>query len=281
MKQSLILQLPDIVAQGHLQASHFLAGLETRQQRELRSRQLALSGLCEAEAPLPDNPRRNHLVCGDDLGVLAALLCGLANLPQLRGRVNLICFDPCVSDPAASATVHTEAERLAGLTMRLLLMRALLADTGFICLRLTHEPTPCARLVVDTVFGTENNAQDILWHTPPTQRMASAALRHGRVHVYSKHRRRVEPVLPDPTAPWGQSATPAEAMLRHLLAVCTAPGDIVVTFNAAEEIAAVASRSARQWIITTSDGPACDALHRRLTAQSVRPFLRHALPAMR
>ena len=64
---------------------------------------------------------------------------------------------------------YGRAEVLAGLVV------ALLADTGFICVKLTHSTAPCARLVVDTVFGTENNAQDILWQTPPSQRMASAA----------------------------------------------------------------------------------------------------------
>jgi hypothetical protein len=206
--------------------------------------------------------------------VLAALLSGHTSLPCLRGRVNLICFDPDLGAPA-----QDEKERLAALTLRLLLMRALLANTGFICVRLAPDPTHCARLVVDAVFGSDNNAQDIVWHTPPSPRMASAALRHGLVQVYAKHRHRVEPVLPDPTTSWGRSSTPAEAMLRHLLAVSTAPGDTVVAFNAGAEIAAVAAPSARQWIITAPDGPACDALHPHLSAQSVRPFLRQAVTA--
>lgn len=281
MKKSLLLRLPDIVAHGHRQASHFLDGLDDRQRIAWHPRHRALSA--HGAAPPPENPTRDHhdhLVCGDDLAVLAALLAGHPALPRLRGRVGLICFDPGPDAPAARAgsAAQADKERLTGLTLRLLLMRALLADTGFIRVRLGQDPAGCARLVVDTVFGSENNAQDILWHTPPSPRMASAALRHGLVHVYAKHRRRVEPVLPGPTVPWGPSSSPAEAMLRHLLAVSTAPGDTVVAFNAGAEIAAVAAPSARQWVITAPDAPACDALHQRLSARGARPFLRQALP---
>lgn len=283
MKKSLLLRLPDIVAHGHRQASHFLAGLEDRQRIARHPRQRALSAHGAAHHPNhPDHPSRDHsdhLVCGDDLAVLAALLAGHPGLPRLRGRVNLICFEPGPGAPAARAgsAAQAEKERLAGLTLRLLLMRALLADTGFICVRLAHGPARCARLVVDTVFGSENSAQDILWHTPPSPRMASAALRHGLVHVYAKHRRRVEPVLPDPTVPWGRSSSPAEAMLRHLLAVSTAPGDTVVAFNAGAQIAAVAAPSARQWVVTAPDASACDTLHQHLSARGARPFLRQAV----
>jgi hypothetical protein len=277
MKKSLLLRLPDIVAHGHRQASHFLDGLEDRQRIAWHPRQRALSA--HGAAPTPENPSRNHLVCGDDLAVLAALLAGHPGLPPLSGRVNLICFDPIPGAPAAPAgsAAQADKERLAGLTLRLLLMRALLADTGFIRVRLAQDPAGCARLVVDTVFGSENSAQDILWHTPPSARMASTALHQGLVHVYAKHRRRVEPVLPDPTVPWGRSSSPAEAMLRHLLAVSTAPGDTVVAFNAGTEIAAVAAPSARQWVITTPDAPACNALHQQLSARGARPFFRQTL----
>ncbi|OGB18535.1 MAG: hypothetical protein A2W72_24920 [Burkholderiales bacterium RIFCSPLOWO2_12_67_14] len=280
MKKSLLLRLPDIVAHGHRQASHFLDGLDDRQRIAWHPRHRALSA--HGAAPPPENPTRDHLVCGDDLGVLAALLAGHANLPRLRGRVNLICFNPGPGAPAAPASnaAQTDKERLTAFALRLLLMRALLADTGFICVRLAQDPACCARLVVDTVFGSENSAQDILWHTPPSPRMASAARRHGLVHVYAKHRRRVEPALPGPAAPWGRSSSPAEALLRHLLAVSTAPGDTVVAFNAGAEIAAVAAPSARQWVITAPDAPACDALHQHLSAQGARPFLRQTLPAL-
>jgi len=282
MRKSLILQLPDIVAHGHQQARQFLAGLEDRHHVSCRSRHLALSAL--GEAPHADTPRRNHLVCGNDLGVLAALLSGHNNLPHLRGRVKLICVDPCPSEPATRASANgtgvADMEHLAALTMRLLLMRALLADTGFICVRLAHDPTPCTRLLMDTVFGTENNARDMLWQTPPSQRMVSLVLRHGLVHVYTKHRRRVEPASPDRAVPSGQLPDPAAAMLHHLLTVTTAPGDTVVTFNAAPEIAAVASASARQWVIATPDATACDTLHQHLSMQRGPPFLRLALPAL-
>jgi hypothetical protein len=280
MNKSLILRLPDILAHGHRQADHFLAGLEGRQRVAWQSQHRAALSAHEA-AHATGHLCRNHLVCGNDLEVLAALLAGQASLPRLRGRVNLICFDPNPGAPAAltGLTAQAERERLAALTLRLLLMRTLLADTGFICVRLAQDRMHCARLVVDAVFGSENNARDILWHTPPSPRMASAALRHGLVPVYTKHRHRVEPVLPDPTRSWSRSSTPAEAMLRHLIAVSTAPGDTVVAFNAGAEIATVAAPSARQWILTAPDGLACDALDPHLNALSVRPFLRQAVAA--
>lgn len=270
MNKSLILLLPDIVAQGLRQASHFLSDLDSRHQP-------TSSGVCHA--PRPVSPGHNHLICGDDLAVVAALLSGNQHLPKLHAKVKLICFDPCLGEPAVDSNLQTATEHLVALTTRLLLMRALLADTGFICVKLTHSTAPCARLVVDTVFGTENNAQDILWQTPPSQRMASAALRHGLVHLYSKHRRRMEPVLPDSTARRQSSSCAAEAMFRHLLAVTTAPGDTVVSLNAAAEIAAVASTSPRQWIIATPDMAVGAALRQHIAAGDKWSFLRHAQPA--
>ncbi|MBA4263859.1 MAG: hypothetical protein C0453_02150 [Comamonadaceae bacterium] len=270
MHKSLILLLPDIVNQGLRQASHFLSALEGRHEP-------ASSRIGHALRPV--SPGHNHLVCGDDLGVLVALLAGDHHLPKLHARVKLICFDPCMGEPAAGSNLRSATEQLVALSVRLLLMRALLADTGFICVKLAHPTAPGARLVVDTVFGTENNAQDILWQTPPSQRMASTALRHGLMHIYTKHRRRMEPALPDSTAHRQPSSCAAEAMLRHLLAVTTAPGDTVVSFNAAEEIASVASTSPRQWIIATPDTAVGDALDQRMADGCGRSFLRHALPA--
>lgn len=268
MNKSLILQLPDIVAQGLRQASPFLSAIESRHQ-------LAPPGI--GHTPSRVSPGYHHLVCGDDLGVLAALLSGNRHLPKLQARVKLICFDPCLGEPAAGINLESATEQLVALTVRLLLMRALLVDTGFICVKLAHPMAPCARLVVDTVFGTENNVQDILWQTPPTQRMASAALRHGLVHLYAKHRRRMEPVLPDSATHRQPSSCAAEAMLRHLLAVTTAPGDTVVSLNAAAESAAVASSSSRRWFLSAPDELACNALHRQLDEHSERFFHRQVV----
>jgi hypothetical protein len=280
MHHSLTQQLPDIVVQGHLQSSLFLAELDRRPPITFRSRPLAFSAM--ADGPYPDQLLRNQLACGDDLAVLAALLSGHASLPRLRGRVQLVCFDPSRSGLAAiaSATEEAEAQRLTALTMRLLLMRSLLSDSGLLCVRLAHEPTPCARLVLSTVLGRENHAQDILWHTPPMEPMASTALRQGHWHVYARQRHSMKPDLPDPTARRalrpGPSSSPEQALLRHLLAVFTEPGDTVVTFNAAAEVAAVAATSALQWILTAPDETAGNALQHHLNAHQSEHLSAHS-----
>jgi hypothetical protein len=269
MHQSLTRQLPDIVVQGHLRSSLFLAELDRRPPITCRSRPWAFSAM--ADGPYPEQLLRNQLACGDDLAVLATLLSGHASLPRLRGRVQLVCFDPSRSELAAiaGATEEAEAQRLTALTMRLLIMRSLLSDSGLLCVRLAHEPTPCARQVLSAVLGRENSAQDMLWHTPPMEPMASTALRQGHWHVYARQRQRVKPTLPDPTvrrAQWpGPSSSPEQALLRHLLAVFTEPGDTVVSFNAAPEVAAVAATSALQWILTAPDEPAGEALQQHLS----------------
>lgn len=286
MHQSLTQRLPDIVVQGHLQSSLFLAELDRRPPITCRSRPWAFSAM--ADGPYPDQLLRNQLACGGDLAVLAALLSGHASLPRLRGQVQLICFDPSRSELAAiaGATEEAEAQRLTALTMRLLLMRSLLADSGLLCVRLAHEPTPCSRLVLTSVLGRENNAQDLLWHTPPREPMASTALRQGHWHVYARHRHRVNPALSNALAGThltsGPSSSPEQALLRHLLSVCTEPGDTVVAFHAADEVAAVAANSALQWILTAADESACDALQQHLgehlRVHSSRSFERQVVP---
>ncbi len=130
MAQSLLEQLPEIVATGRKTAERILESIESRQRVTLQTREVVLPAkdaaaqdwithqaraaqrevFAPGQASLLDNPQPmlgavtgtaaeatpwiNRLIYGDNLLAMAALLAGDEQTPSLRGKVDLIYIDP-------------------------------------------------------------------------------------------------------------------------------------------------------------------------------------------
>jgi len=152
----------------------------------------------------PDAPSRNHLVLGDNLAVMSALL------PEHEGRIDLIYVDPpFFTNRHYPARVgrgedsrrpqewrlvegypdHWENidDYLDMLYPRLALMHRLLAPTGTLYLHLDWHANAYARLLLDEIFGAERLLNEIVWvyHGPSPVRK-SFNRKHDTILVYTK-----------------------------------------------------------------------------------------------
>jgi DNA modification methylase len=155
-------------------------------------------------AGYPDTSPNHHLILGDNLGVMSALL------PEYEGRIDLIYADPPFFTnrryPArvgrgedsrrpqewelAEGYPDHWADIEAYLDMlypRLVLMHRLLAPTGTLYLHLDWHANAYARLLLDEIFGVERLINEIVWvyHGPSPVRR-SFNRKHDTILVYSK-----------------------------------------------------------------------------------------------
>ena len=139
----------------------------------------------------PKTNLHNHLILGDNLAVMAALL------PQYEGQINLIYADPpFFTNRKFSARIgRGEDSRKPGqwqlvegyhdnwtdldayldfLYQRLALMYRLLASNGTLYLHLDWHADAYARLILDELFGPDNLLNEIIWayHGPSPIRSA-------------------------------------------------------------------------------------------------------------
>ncbi len=160
-----------------------------------------------------EQPWINRLIYGDNLMAMAALLAGDENTPSLRGKVDLIYIDPPFDSKADYRTKVTlpgveieqkptvieqfaysdtwsdgTASYLAMITPRLILMRELLRDTGVIYVHIDWHVGAYVQLVLDAIFGRENNMANLIWFyrrwTAGTKNWQKS---HDNIHVYSKN----------------------------------------------------------------------------------------------
>jgi DNA modification methylase len=152
----------------------------------------------------PDNVPQNHLIFGDNLAVMSALL------PDYEGRIGLIYADPPFYTnrryPArigqgedsrrpqewqlAEGYPDSWPDIDAYLDMlypRLTLMHRLLAPTGSLYLHLDWHANAYARLLLDEIFGPERFLNEIVWvyHGPSPIRSAFNR-KHDTILVYTK-----------------------------------------------------------------------------------------------
>jgi len=155
-------------------------------------------------AGYPDASSQNHLVLGDNLAVMSALL------PEYKGRIDLIYVDPpFFTNKRYPARVGRGEDsrrprewKLADgypdhwddldayldmLYPRLALMYRLLAPTGTLYLHLDWHASAYARLLLDEIFGAERLLNEIVWvyHGPSPVRR-SFNRKHDTLLVYTK-----------------------------------------------------------------------------------------------
>jgi DNA modification methylase len=152
----------------------------------------------------PDALPHSHLILGDNLAVLSALL------PEYEGRINLIYADPpfYTNKHYPARVGRGEDSRrpqewklaegypdhwedidsyLDMLYPRLALMHRLLAPTGSFYLHLDWHANAYARLLLDEIFGAERLLNEIVWvyHGPSPVRR-SFNRKHDTLLVYTK-----------------------------------------------------------------------------------------------
>lgn len=113
MPDSLIEELPKIVAQGKKEAQKILDGLSTRNRVTLQTNELVLptkakGGLSQftgqAIKELTKKDWLNRMIYGDNLLAMQALLAGDSStgLSSMRGKIDLIYIDPPFDSKADS-----------------------------------------------------------------------------------------------------------------------------------------------------------------------------------
>ena len=163
MPNSLIEELPKIVAQGKKEAERILDGLSKTNRITLQTNELVLptkaTGGYFGQPVKADykNEWFNRLIYGDNLLAMQALLAGDSKTPSMRGKIDLIYIDPPFDSKADYRTQiklpntdleqrpavieqfaysdtweHGTASYLRMMVPRLLLMRELLSEHGSI-----------------------------------------------------------------------------------------------------------------------------------------------------
>ena len=199
MANSLLEQLPVIVANGRKEAGKIQRGVKNRHRMTLQTREVVLPARGQlAQGPSDDHPPgsaltldkpwANRLIYGDNLLAMGALLAGDETTPSLRGRVDLIFFDlpfggkanyrtgritlpggelkqkptPIEQFADSGTWLDGMAFYLAMMTPRLILMRELLADTGSIYLHLEGHVGHYVKVLLDEVFGQGNFTSELI-----------------------------------------------------------------------------------------------------------------------
>ncbi|MBI5639334.1 MAG: site-specific DNA-methyltransferase [Nitrospirae bacterium] len=196
MAESLIEQLPKIVAEGKKEVEKILERLSGSNRLTLQTNEYVLpskdkSGLFRGQLKqISEQEWHNRLVYGDNLLVMQALLAGdpETGLPSMRGKIDLVYIDPPFDSKADYRTKIT----LPGTTIeqkptvleqfaysdtwkdgtvsylqmiypRLVLMRELLSDQGSIYVHLDWHVGHYVKVLMDEVFGKENFRNEITW----------------------------------------------------------------------------------------------------------------------
>ncbi len=221
MLESLIEQLPKIVAEGKKEVERILERLSGPNRLTLQTNEYVLpskdkSGLFRGQLKqITEQEWHNRLVYGDNLLVMQALLAGdpETGLPSMRGKIDLIYIDPPFDSKAdyrtkitlPGATIEqkpTVLEQFAYsdtwkdgtvsylqmIYPRLVLMRELLSEQGSIYVHLDWHVGHYVKVLMDEVFGKENFRNEIVWQKIRSSKGQAKAF--GNVHdtsfCYSK-----------------------------------------------------------------------------------------------
>ncbi len=221
--KSLLEQLPSIVAAGKRQAEQILDDLTGQHRVGLQTRELVFPSKDSNWLDLFKQTQKrtidvyqpssmNHLIYGDNLLAMAALIAGDEETPSLRGKVDLIYIDPPYDSKADYRTKVTlpsaqlehkptvieqfaysdtwedgTASYLAMITPRLVLMWELLADTGSIYVHLDWHVGHYVKIVLDDIFGKEHCLNEIVWcYTGPTNQKNNFPRKHDEIFLFKK-----------------------------------------------------------------------------------------------
>jgi DNA modification methylase len=153
----------------------------------------------------PVNDWMNKIFWGDNLQVMSHLL------KEYRGKVDLIYIDPPFDSKAEYkkqislkrqniesdhnsfeekqySDIWTNDEYLQFMYERLILLKELLSENGFLFLHCDWHKSHYLRVVLDEVFGIENFRNEIVWCYPGRERASSKKLpsKHDTILFYSK-----------------------------------------------------------------------------------------------
>ena len=197
MPESLIEELPKIVAQGKREAQRILDSISKRNRITLQTNELVLP--TKAEGGLSDFTGQavkklgkrdwfNRLIYGDNLLAMQALLAGNTITPSMRGKIDLIYIDPPFDSKADYRTKITlpgttieqrptvieqfaysdtwkdgTVSYLKMLIPRLILMREFLSEQGSIYVHIDWHVGHYVKVIMDEIFGKENFRNEIVW----------------------------------------------------------------------------------------------------------------------
>jgi len=194
MPDSLIEELPKIVAQGKKEAQRILDGLSRTNRITLQTNELVLptkaKGGYFGQTLRNDDKKEwfNRMIYGDNLLAMQALLAGDAQTPSMRGKIDLIYIDPPFDSKADYRTKITlpgteieqkptvieqfaysdtwkdgTASYLRMMVPRLILMRELLSEQGSIYVHIDWHVGHYVKVIMDEIFGKENFRSEIVW----------------------------------------------------------------------------------------------------------------------
>ena len=233
MAKSLIFELPKIVEEGRKEAQRILERIGSGTSIGLQTNEVVLpskdvSGFWKGqigEIHSEDN-WMNRLIYGDNLLAMQALIAGdpSTGLPSLRGKINLIYIDPPFDSKAdyrtkinlpgmnveekpttmeqfayADTWQNGTVSYLQMMYPRLVLMRELLSDKGSLYVHIDWHVGAYVKLLLDDIFGKENNLNEIIWHyqTYQGQVKSNFPRKHDNIFVYVKSEYHVFHLLKD------------------------------------------------------------------------------------
>ncbi len=220
MAESLIEQLPKIVAEGKKEVERIMERLDSSNKITLQTNEYVLP--VRKEDNLFRNKYQeingqnwfNRLCYGDNLLVMQALLNGdeATGLPSMRGKIDLIYIDPPYDSKADYRTKITlpngnveqrpnvleqfaysdtwkegTVSYLKMMYPRLYLMRELLSEQGSIYVHVDWHVGHYIKLILDNIFGKSNFRNEIIWSYSTLGRPKDRfALKHDTIFYYGK-----------------------------------------------------------------------------------------------
>lgn len=199
MTDSLIEELPKIIARGKKEAQKILDGISSTNRITLQTNELVLptkaqGGLTEffgqSIKSIQDKDLFNRIIYGDNLLAMQALLAGnpLTGLPSMRGKIDLIYIDPPFDSKADYRTkIHLPnddleqkptvieqfaysdtwkngtASYLEMIIPRLILMRELLSEKGSIYVHIDWHVGHYVKVIMDEIFGKDAFRNQLIW----------------------------------------------------------------------------------------------------------------------
>ena len=226
MVESLIEQLPKIVAEGKKEVERIMERLDSGNKITLQTNEYVLpvrkeENLFRSKYQEIDGQNWfNRLCYGDNLLVMQALLNGdeATGLPSMRGMIDLIYIDPPYDSKADYRTKITlpngnieqrpnvleqfaysdtwkegTVSYLKMMYPRLYLMRELLSEQGSIYVHLDWHVGHYVKLLLDNIFGKENFLNEIVWKktNSPKPQSNSFGIQHDIILSYCKKREHI------------------------------------------------------------------------------------------
>ena len=195
--ESLIEQLPKIVAEGKKEVERIMERLESDNRITLQTNEYVLPVRKEVNLfqgryqDIDEQNWINRLCYGDNLLVMQALLNGdpETGLPSMRGKIDLIYIDPPYDSKADYRTKITlpnlnleqkpnvmeqfayadtwkdgTVSYLKMMYPRLYLMRELLSEQGSIYVHVDWHIGHYLKLILDDIFGKNNFINEVIWN---------------------------------------------------------------------------------------------------------------------